>query len=688
MPKAFQVDTAGTLLTGLVSYYKLEDGTDFYGSNHLTGTAITYNSGNGKVNNGAGFASGTSSKLITNSFSSTGNTVFTLAGWFKSTDNSHPDLVRFFDNASSNGIELDFQTTTGKFEVVAYNGGTTNPRAISASAVNDGNWHLVILSSNGGNLRLRIDNGTAVTTSGSPNPSIGDSLCFGANGYGGAFYTGALDEWGVWIKLLSTQEETDLWNSGVAQTMVNTATTYTQSLPVTATASVLISKVKTAVRSLTITAASVLSLTKGLVILKALAVTASSVLGLAKARTVVATLPVTATASVSLTKSWTHLIHLVLGSGASNTAGPTSPGTGADDATVGTRTWSNPGNITSSNNSYATATSSGGGNSTTHYLKATNFGFSIPDGATIDGITVEIERKGTKTGGAGNWVKDSAVRIVKADGSFGSANKGDTSSEWPTSDAVVSYGSSSDPWSESWSAAAINDADFGAALSAVFQSPDAPQTASVDHVRITIDYTEAGGATAVVSITKGLVKSTTLSVTATAVLALSKTFTAVKSFSISAVAVVSLAKANVIGVVLSVTAQGVASLVKGLLSVRNLTVLATASVSLSKAASYFRTLSVTPLAFISLTKGFLSSKTLEVSAVAVASLARVITRVVNLSVTATARVKIFLDGLLSIFSKKYPSQSGSYTEKFPSNPASYSEKYPSRTGNYEEKYPS
>ncbi len=166
-----------------------------------------------------------------------------------------------------------------------------------------------------------------------------------------------------------------------------TSTTYTQSIPATGTASVLLSKVRTVVKSLTQTATAVLSLTKANIVLTSLSITA--------------------TASVSLSKSWIHLVTLVLTNGAAGTAGPTSPGTGADDAAIGTRTWSNPGNITSSNNTYATATSSGGGNSTTHYLKATNFGFSIPSGATIDGITVGIERKGTTTGGAGNWVKDS-----------------------------------------------------------------------------------------------------------------------------------------------------------------------------------------------------------------------------------------------------------------------------------------
>jgi hypothetical protein len=74
----------------------------------------------------------------------------------------------------------------------------------------------------------------------------------------------------------------------------------------------------------------------------------------------------------------------------------TSPGTMVDDATVGTVAWTNPTNAGASDNSYATIGTSGRcGVFTGHYLKATNFGFSIPVGATITGILVEIERKQT-----------------------------------------------------------------------------------------------------------------------------------------------------------------------------------------------------------------------------------------------------------------------------------------------------
>src|SRR3990167_2051589 len=79
--------------------------------------------------------------------------------------------------------------------------------------------------------------------------------------------------------------------------------------------------------------------------------------------------------------------------------GAISPGTTADDSAVGTIVWTNPNNSKVSDNVYAIVTNANCGIPTSHYLKATNFGFSIPAGATINGIVVEIEKK--HSGGAG-----------------------------------------------------------------------------------------------------------------------------------------------------------------------------------------------------------------------------------------------------------------------------------------------
>ena len=169
-------------------------------------------------------------------------------------------------------------------------------------------------------------------------------------------------------------------------------------------------------------------------------------------------------------------------------SGALSPGTMADDATVGTVAWSNPNNAKVSDSVYATASDATGAASQTHYLKATNFGFSIPSGATINGILVEIERK-RQSLSTGGRPRDTVVKIVKADGSLGSTNKADTVTLWTTTDTYASYGSSSDLWGETWDDTKINDIDFGVVISANSPTSADGYTASVDHIRITVYYT-------------------------------------------------------------------------------------------------------------------------------------------------------------------------------------------------------
>lgn len=164
------------------------------------------------------------------------------------------------------------------------------------------------------------------------------------------------------------------------------------------------------------------------------------------------------------------------------TQGPNSPRTTSDDATVGTITWSTTDNAKASDAVYATATVDSG---TTHYLKVTDFGFSIPLGAVINGLTVEVQHRRNGTG----TVKDSSVVIVKSSGAFGSTNKADTVNDWTATENYATYGSSADLWGEAWSAADLNSTAFGVAVSAILQSSPAPTMAQIDHVRITIDYT-------------------------------------------------------------------------------------------------------------------------------------------------------------------------------------------------------
>lgn len=187
-----------------------------------------------------------------------------------------------------------------------------------------------------------------------------------------------------------------------------------------------------------------------------------------------------------------HGTALATGAAVSTNSGAKSGGTFANSGSG--VAWSSPGNASSSDNSRASATltdSSG----VSQNLQATNFSFSIPAGATIDGILVEIEKSELGSDPALN-INDSSVQIIKG-GTAGGTDKAD-GANWATSDAYTSYGGASDKWGHSWTRDDINASNFGVQISANVQcdacpSPPYSETARIDHIRITVYYTTPGG---------------------------------------------------------------------------------------------------------------------------------------------------------------------------------------------------
>lgn len=157
-----------------------------------------------------------------------------------------------------------------------------------------------------------------------------------------------------------------------------------------------------------------------------------------------------------------------------------SPTTMANDATVGTNAWVNPDNAKASDSVYTTlqlVTAP----YTSHWLKATNFNFSVPDGATINGILVECEAKISQ----GVWVID-YVRIVKG-GVIKSTNN--TLSPYSFVDAYKSAGGTTNLWGETWTPTDINASDFGVAIATFGDINSVNFIVSIDHIRITVYYT-------------------------------------------------------------------------------------------------------------------------------------------------------------------------------------------------------
>ena len=161
-----------------------------------------------------------------------------------------------------------------------------------------------------------------------------------------------------------------------------------------------------------------------------------------------------------------------------------NPTTCSSVSGIGTRTWNNPSRATTSINNYATASVDG---TTSLYLKCKGYGFTIPSGATINGITVNVERKSNRTTDGGS--RDAAMRIVNASDVIGTTDNS-TATLYTTSDVTEAHGGATNLWGQAWTAADINNANFGAAFAAIkASSAGRSHTISVDAISITVTYT-------------------------------------------------------------------------------------------------------------------------------------------------------------------------------------------------------
>lgn len=156
-------------------------------------------------------------------------------------------------------------------------------------------------------------------------------------------------------------------------------------------------------------------------------------------------------------------------------------GSGAN--TGGGTTWNNPGNITADDTNYATANLGGGNDS--RNLVSTNYAFSIPNGATITGIAVEIMRRSSSNSG-GNSINDLNLRLLKNGAAVGNSQA--SGLDWPTTFTAANYGGNNNLWGTTWTVADINNNNFGVLLEVDNESSNS-RIAYVDYIQITVFYT-------------------------------------------------------------------------------------------------------------------------------------------------------------------------------------------------------
>lgn len=185
--------------------------------------------------------------------------------------------------------------------------------------------------------------------------------------------------------------------------------------------------------------------------------------------------------------SHTLALKALAGGGVTSGYVESSPTTCTNDTTVGTIAWTNQGNAISSNDSRASANMPK--STTSNYLKCVGFDFStVPEGATITGITVDVERN---VGDSTSRVMDAYVRMIKA-GTISTAYNGATTTTYGTSDLTESHGGTTNLWATSWTRTDVTDANFGVAFAAKNTSSKSSHTANVDYVKIRVDYTMPG----------------------------------------------------------------------------------------------------------------------------------------------------------------------------------------------------
>lgn len=148
--------------------------------------------------------------------------------------------------------------------------------------------------------------------------------------------------------------------------------------------------------------------------------------------------------------------------------------------------WINVTNADTQNDSYAYGSPLFDGDEM-DWLRATRFGFSVPAGATINGIEVEIDRKSDTA----NGIIDSAIYLRKTAGQAGD-NKS-VGAIWDTTDddAYNSFGGAADLWGTTWTQSEINSPNFGVDISPENSNAFFP-ICYIDHVQIKVTYTEGG----------------------------------------------------------------------------------------------------------------------------------------------------------------------------------------------------
>ncbi len=161
--------------------------------------------------------------------------------------------------------------------------------------------------------------------------------------------------------------------------------------------------------------------------------------------------------------------------------GPKRPNVSSNDLLSGSsQLWTDTDNSLKSDDTYSYfGNISGGIGSYTQYLRVEKFSFNIPEGATIKGIKVDIERSDPN-----QLSSDYSIQIIK-EGVITGTNKS-TGLAYPITDGYQTYGGATDLWGETWNFKNINGANFGVAISSQRNGASGTTAGQIDDIQVTV----------------------------------------------------------------------------------------------------------------------------------------------------------------------------------------------------------
>jgi len=227
--KQFQIDSGKTLTTSLLSYYKLDDGTDYFGTRNLTVVGNTV-FGTGKVGNAAYFDGVDDGLDGGNVFNFERTDSFSVSAWVKRNTSGTSDFIAGNEDFLGTNTGWAFDIAAADQATVELSAGAGNSCSARASIGNSdtGSAHHYVMTYNGtsdvSGIKIYVDGVSKTLTTVSNNlvSSITTTGAFrlGLTNDNSADLDGYIDEVGIWTKVLTQTEVSDLYNGGAGQTMI------------------------------------------------------------------------------------------------------------------------------------------------------------------------------------------------------------------------------------------------------------------------------------------------------------------------------------------------------------------------------------------------------------------------------------------------------------------------------------